>query len=570
MTTFELAPSVADDERAAATAAGVAIENAGLAVLTTLRAYGIDTIFGIPGTHNLEFYRHLRRLGIRAVTSRHEQGAGYAADGWAQRRGLPGVVITTSGPGLLNALSAAGTAYCESRPLILLSPGVAVGDEFADTGTLHETKDATGAAGAIVEWSRRVATAADAVEAVHDAFELFRTGRPRPVHIEVPLDVLERTADLDPELLAPRPHPEPSAAGADEVVRAAAALAAASRPVILAGGGAARVGSSLTALAERLGAPVVTTLNGKGSIPESHALALGAELRLHEAREVANRSDVLLVIGAKVGEAELWGGVIDPDGSVVRVDVLGSQLQKNVASDIGLVGHAEAVVPQLLSALETVGHRPAESSWLDLDAVRARCAVEAAGFSPTVAAAAADIAAALPDDVIVAGDSSQITYLGMTSAVRQDASHSFLYTPAYATLGYGLPAAIGARVADPDRPVVCVVGDGALMFAVQELATAVEQALDLTVVCVDNNGYGEIRQNEIDRGIDPIGVQLAQPDWAALADAFGGRGHRVADRAEVGDTIARALATPGLDLVHIPLAVYREAAAAALDPEQNR
>ena len=116
------------------------------------------------------------------------------------------------------------------------------------------------------------------------------------------------------------------------------------------------MGSSLTALAERLGAPVVTTLNGKGSIPESHALALGAELRLHEAREVANRSDVLLVIGAKVGEAELWGGVIDPDGSVVRVDVLGSQLQKNVASDIGLVGHAEAVVPQLLSALETVGH----------------------------------------------------------------------------------------------------------------------------------------------------------------------------------------------------------------------
>ena len=559
-----------DDERAAAFVAGVSIENTGLAVLTTLRSYGIDTIFGIPGTHNLEFYRHLRRLGIRAVTSRHEQGAGYAADGWGQRRGLPGVVITTSGPGLLNALSAAGTAYCESRPLILLSPGVALGDEFADVGTLHETKDATGAAGAIVEWSRRVTTAAEAVQAVHDAFELFRTGRPRPVHIEVPLDILEQAADVDPAQLIARPQPEPSSADVGDVARAAALLAAASRPVILAGGGAARVGSTLTTLAERLGAPVVTTLNGKGSIPESHPLAIGAELRLDVAREVANRSDVLLVIGAKIGEAELWGGAIDPDGTVVRIDVLRSQMQKNVASDFGLVGHAEGVVPQLLSALDGLGYQPAASTWLDLDVVRASCAVEAAGFSPAISAAAADIAAAIPAGAIVAGDSSQITYLGMTSAVRQDASHSFLYTPAYATLGYGLPSAIGARVADPSTPVVCVVGDGALMFAVQEFATAVEQRLDLTVVCVDNSGYGEIRQNEIDRGIDPIGVELAQPDWAALADAFGGRGHRVVDRAEVRETIARAVANPGLDLVHIPLSVYRDALSTGSDLEQDR
>jgi len=575
VTISDLAPDLApamtlDDERAAAFVAGVSIENTGLAVLTTLRSYGIDTIFGIPGTHNLEFYRHLRRLGIRAVTSRHEQGAGYAADGWGQRRGLPGVVITTSGPGLLNALSAAGTAYCESRPLILLSPGVALGDEFADVGTLHETKDATGAAGAIVEWSRRVTTAAEAVQAVHDAFELFRTGRPRPVHIEVPLDILEQAADVDPAQLIARPQPEPSSADVGDVARAAALLAAASRPVILAGGGAARVGSTLTTLAERLGAPVVTTLNGKGSIPESHPLAIGAELRLDVAREVANRSDVLLVIGAKIGEAELWGGAIDPDGTVVRIDVLRSQMQKNVASDFGLVGHAEGVVPQLLSALDGLGYQPAASTWLDLDEVRASCAVEAAGFSPAISAAAADIAAAIPAGAIVAGDSSQITYLGMTSAVRQDASHSFLYTPAYATLGYGLPSAIGARVADPSTPVVCVVGDGALMFAVQEFATAVEQRLDLTVVCVDNSGYGEIRQNEIDRGIDPIGVELAQPDWAALADAFGGRGHRVVDRAEVRETIARAVANPGLDLVHIPLAVYRDALSAASDLEQDR
>ncbi|HKT58114.1 MAG TPA: thiamine pyrophosphate-binding protein, partial [Microbacterium sp.] len=214
-------------ETDAATAAGVAVDNAGLAVLQTLRGYGVDTVFGIPGTHNLEFYRHLPRLGMRAVTSRHEQGAGYAADGWAQRTGMPGVVITTSGPGLLNALSAAGTAYCESRPLILLSPGVALGAEFADVGTLHETKDAVAASGAIVEWSRRVATAAEAVEAVHDAFELFRTGRPRPVHIEVPLDVLEGAADVPHADRDARPHPGSRPADAALVAEAAALLAGA-------------------------------------------------------------------------------------------------------------------------------------------------------------------------------------------------------------------------------------------------------------------------------------------------------------------------------------------------------
>ena len=308
MTSVTSAELVDRAESDAAAAAGVAIDNAGLAVMQTIRAYGVDTVFGIPGTHNLEFYRPLARLGIRAVTARHEQGAGYAADGWAQRTGMPGVVITTSGPGLLNALSAAGTAYCESRPLIILSPGVALGAEFADVGTLHETKDPTAASGAIVEWSRRVTSATEAVQAVHDAFELFRTGRPRPVHIEIPLDVLEGVADVPAVECEPRPHPGLRAAEVDAVTRAARILAGAARPAIVVGGGSTRAGASVTALAERLGAPVVSTLNGKGTVPESHPLAIGAELRLAAARDVVNGADAVLIVGAKVGEAELWAG----------------------------------------------------------------------------------------------------------------------------------------------------------------------------------------------------------------------------------------------------------------------
>lgn len=532
--------------------AGVVRENVGLDVLTLLRDYGVDTVFGIPGTHNLEFYRHLEPLGIRPVTARHEQGAGYAADGWAQQTGLPGVVITTSGPGLLNALSAAGTAYCESRPLLLLSPGVPQGEEFADKGSLHETKDATGAVGAIVEWSRRATTGEEAVQAIHDAFELFRYGRPRPVHLEIPLDVLEGPSSVPAGALVAREPRPPREAAPEAVHDAVAALRGARNPAILAGGGSLRAGADVTRLAEALQAPVVTTLNGKAAIPESHPLSLGSDVRLEAAQHVLEEADVLLILGSKVGEAELWFRQLVPGGTVVRVDILESQLEKNTRCDIGLVGDSAAVVPQLLAGL--VGHAPGPAP--ELGGLRDELRAAARALSPGFAALAGKVAAAVPENAIIGGDSSQVTYLGTASFVPQEVPRSFLYTPAYATLGYGLPASIGAKIAAPGRPVVCVIGDGALMFAVQELATAVEQRLDLVLVCVDNGGYGEIRANETDRGIAPVGVDLVQPDWAALAAAFGASGVRISDADELAVEIRAAIAAGGVRMIHAPAGLF--------------
>ncbi|WP_413317171.1 thiamine pyrophosphate-dependent enzyme [Agrococcus sp. 1P02AA] len=530
--------------------------NAGWAVLRTIAGYGVDTVFGIPGTHNLELYRHLPALGIRAVTTRHEQGAGYAADAWGQRRSvagdvMPGVVITTSGPGLLNALSAGATAFAESRPMIVLSPGVAIGDEFADRGALHETKDQSAAAAAILLWSRRVRSAEEAVEAVHDAFALFRTGRPRPVHIEVPLDVLETETAIDDALLAPRATAAATELDAAALDAAAAALDGAMHPVIVAGGGSVRATAALTELAERLGAVVLTTLNGKGAVPESHPLSLGSELRLAPAAAVVNASDALLVVGSKLGEAELWGNELAPPGAVIRIDIDAAQLDKNLASTIRLQGDARAAIEALAARL----HRgPAEPR--DLEAVRASLVGAARAFAPLEMEAAEAIAAGVPAGAVVTGDSSQITYYGMTSAVRQDSPASMPYMPAYATLGYGLPAAIGSKLASPASPVVVVTGDGALMFSVQELATAVEQRLDIAVVVVDNGGYGEIEQNEADRGIDPIGVRLHQPDWPELARAFGASGTSVADASAVPGAVAAVIAEPGVSLLHIPLSIF--------------
>lgn len=378
----------------------------GRAVLETLKGYGIDTVFGIPGTHSLEFYRPMRELGIRAVTPRHEQGAACGADGWSLVSGLPGVVITTSGPGLLNSLSGAATAYAESRPMILLSPGRPLGQDFRDIGDLHETKDPSGAVNSIVGRSRRVTHGCEAIIMIHDAMRDFTHSRPRPVHIEIPLDILEAELDYTEHQVAPRPLGTPQPAPVDDVERAARALRQAERPVILAGGGSLAAGTDLLQLAEKLEAPVITTTNGKGAIPERHRLSLGADLRLSTAHEFLRSADALLVIGSKVGAAQ------------------------------------------------------------DLTEVFARLDQEGRQWAPELAELNEAIMNAVPADTIIGGDSSQVTCMGSTTFFRAQQPNSLLYMGTYATLGYGLPASIGAKLAAPDRPVVCLVGDGALMFSI--------------------------------------------------------------------------------------------------------
>ena len=526
--------------------------------METLRGYGVNTVFGIPGTHNLELYRPLGELGIHPVTTRHEQGAGYGADGWSLQTGLPGVVITTSGPGLLNALSAAGTAYCESRPMIIVSPGPALGAEFADVGTLHETKDQLGAASAIVEWGRRVRSAEEAVAAIHDAFELFATTRPRPVYLEIPLDVLERETELPAAATAPRELPSPVAPDAAAAAEAAALLAGAARPAILAGGGSRRAGAQLRALAERIAAPVVTTLNAKGVLDEHHPLSAGSNLRLAAGRRVAQEADVLLVVGSKLGEAELWVPRLEAGGTVIRIDLLESQIDKNQRADVGLVGDAAATLSAILDALPEEDPDPARTETAEAlvrDALAA-ARTESAELSATNTVLAERIAAALPEHAIISTDSSQIAYWGLLNALRVSEPNSTPYMATYATLGYGLPAALGSRIASPHRPSFVVTGDGALMFSMNEFITVVEQGEDVTVIVVDNGGYAEIKQNEADAGIAPVGVDLAQPDWVAVADAFGGRGRSAGNQAELARAVEAAVSEGGLQLIHIDQAAF--------------
>lgn len=511
--------------------------NGGAAVIESLAAHGVDTVFGIPGTHNLELFRHLPAAGIRCITTRHEQGAGYAADGYHQVSGRPGVVITTSGPALFNVAAAAGTAWAESRPLLIISPGLPTGTDGGDAGQLHETKNSSGAFNEIVAWSRRVGSPEQAAAAVTDAFAFFAAGRPRPVHLEVPLDVLEQPWTGAAVVAAAA---EPAVPEAAAISAAAAALAGAARPVIVAGGGARGAATGIRSLAERLGAAVITTTNGKGVLPEDHPLAAGASIRLRAAQQHLAATDVALVVGSELGDAELWEGRIDT-ATVIRLDVDPGQLDKNRTAQLPLLGDAAATLHKLMSDIGPGTAGPAHTGHAaDL---RRACAAEAladggAAWRPVVRA----VRQALPAGSTLVGDSSQVTYFGAVHFFDTGAPGEFLYMAGFATLGYGLPAAIGAQLADPNRAVAVLLGDGALMFSVQEIVTAVEQRLPIPIVVVDNGGYAEIKDQQARREIPPIGVDLLTPDLPALARACGAYGVEAADAAAVTDLVRAALA----------------------------
>lgn len=543
---------------------GPAQRTGGLAVIAALARHGAQMAFGIPGTHNLEFYRHLEPLGIRAVTPRHEQGAGYAADGYYQVTGRPGVVITTSGPGLTNAITAAATAYAESRPMVLVSPGMPLGTEGQDMGQLHETKDSSGALSRLLVWSRRVRTAEAAAQAVVDAFEEFGRKRPGPVHIEVPLDVLE--GPWLSELPEPAVLPEPVVAPAP-VAEAADLLRAARTPMIVAGGGARGAAAELRAVAERLGAPVATTANGKGVLPEDHPLSLGANVRLAAVQDASREADVLLVIGSELADSDLWGGRIGahPGQSgprVIRIDIDPDQMHKNLRSDVLLCTDAQAGLRAVLGQLgETTAQSPSDDAGSGpaerAASLRQRMAgdFDLDGILPEITRIVQDAAG---DDVIIAGDSSQVTYDGTVHALVARGCGQLLYMPGYATLGYGLPAAIGAKLGAPERPVAAIVGDGAAMFAVQEIMTAVELELPVLFLVVDNGGYKEIEAQMDERDIPHIGVRLRRPDFAALGTAMGAHGVALSAtapqwREQLGTAVREALAADGPTVLGLTL-----------------
>lgn len=521
----------------------------GESLVRALAAHGVTHVFGIPGTHNLEIYRHLGAHGIDHTAPRHEQGAGYAADAYSRATGTPGVALTTTGPGLLNIAAAVGQAYSDSVPLLVVSPGMPSNHPVQSTGLLHEARSQTGALSHVAGFSHRVSSVEEIEIAVARAFTYFRTGRPRPAHIEVPLDLLEATYRPG----APRRAPTmaPPAADSAAIERAVRALAGAERPGIVLGGGALAAADDCLALAERLAAPVVTTANGKGVVDEHHPLSLGVSLHSPAVQEWLADRDVLFAVGTELAESDFWSAPPVPRGRVVRLDIDPAQMYTGVPADIPLVGDAGATLPLLVGALPAAPlARTGESARAVAD-LRARRDAETRTrdlrWTPWLDA----IGRVLADDAILTSDSAQCCYYGALPHLRTGARGRFLHPTGFGTLGYALPAAVGAKVAFPGRQVVALSGDGGLQFSVQELATAAQLRLPLPVVVFDNGGYGEIRDEMVARGDTPLAVDHAPVDLSAVARAYGGRGVRVSRVDELAPLLVRALDTTAVTVITI-------------------
>lgn len=514
----------------------------GEALVAALADHGVEVVFGIPGTHNLEIYKHLALQGVRHVSPRHEQGAGYAADGYARTTGKVGVAVVTSGPALLNAATAVAQAWSDSVPVLVVSPGLPLRHPATGNGLLHETRDQGAALRAVAAASLRATSVAEIPTTVAQAFALMTSGRPRPVHLEVPLDVLEEAAEVTRVAPLPRTTPLPS----EPALAAAVARLEGSRcPVMLVGGGAKQAAAEVRELAERLGAPVVTTTNGKGVLPEDHELALGAGVHLPTVKALVEAADVVVAVGTELAPADLWYGPLPVAGKLVRVDIDPVGAVTNASPEVALVGDAAVTLRELA---KRVSHAPAE---IDVAAWRERKRADSRREGAEWTALVDAMAQALPRDVILSTDNAMACYYGAMANVATHTPASFLFPTGFGTLGYGLPAAIGAKVGNPGRPVVAMLGDGGVMFTVQELATAAVLGIALPVVVVDNDGYGEIRNEMVDRQ-DPVhAVDFPAPDFAALGRALGCHGVTVDDPADVTAAITAALAADRPTVIHV-------------------
>ena len=330
----------------------------GALAVRSLERHGVEVVFGIPGTHNLPIYAALADGPIRHITPRHEQGAGYAADGYARASGRPGVVITTTGPGVLNAATAAAQAWSDSVPMLLIAPGMPLAHPVASTGYLHEMLDQRLALSGVLEHAVRVQTPAELARELADAFGAFVGERPRPRYIEIPLDLLAIEGAGATVMAAPQQPRSP----APEAVRSAAGmLSGARRPLVVAGGGSHGAAGELVELLDR-GVPVMTTINGKGVVDERHPLALGARMPVAAGRRMVEEADVLIVVGSDLGQSDHWS-TLEPEGFVVRVDIDPAQAHGNVAAGVALVSEARVALRSILDQLEPGAPDPDPGGW---------------------------------------------------------------------------------------------------------------------------------------------------------------------------------------------------------------
>ncbi|TPK74051.1 5-guanidino-2-oxopentanoate decarboxylase [Mesorhizobium sp. B2-4-15] len=511
----------------------------GEALITLLEAHGVDTVFGIPGVHTVELYRGLARSKIRHVTPRHEQGAGFMADGYARASGRPGVAFVITGPGLTNTLTAMGQARADSVPMLVISGVNAMPTLGKGLGFLHELPDQRGMMEKVALLSQRITEASELPGALAQAFALFSSSRPGPVHIEIPTDVMVKPVDDIAALLSNAAPPAPDG---EAIASAAKLIAAARRPLILAGGGAKRAEAALQRLAERLGAPVVETTNARGLL-HRHPLCVPASPSLKAVRALMAEADLVIAAGTEFGPTDYDGygdgGFVLPS-NLIRIDIGADQLARRPVT-VAIQADCAEAIEALLTAIGADHTAAPDGEGRAAEARKGAFAELSPAYVAQVHAVEM-IRDALPGAIVV-GDSTQPIYAANLYYDHDRPGGWFNAATGFGALGYGPPAAIGAALAMPDAPIVCLTGDGGFQFTLPELGAALDAQAPVIFVVWNNRGYREIETSMLDVGVEPVGVSPAPPDFCKLAEAYGIGAERLGNIDALPQALKHARAT---------------------------
>ena len=522
------------------------MQTVGEALVNLLEQYGVDTVFGIPGTHSIELYRGLENSGIRHILPRHEQGGGFMADGYARSTGKPGVCFVITGPGVTNMTTPMGEAYMDSVPMLVISPVNPPDSGKYNQGRLHEITDQSAVTAPITAFSATVTCADHIPELISRAFTVFNCQRPRPVHISIPLDIITQTVDMPWQAIS---MPAASAATMDGLQQAANMIDQAEKALIIVGGGARFTSESVIEFAEKAAIPVTSSVAGRGVVPASHALAVAAQLRTEPVKQLAKDADLLIILGSELSQTDHWDDDI-PDclpKKQIRINLNPGALQATNES-LSIIADVHSTLGQLIPLLETADSTKHQNARARIGNLKHQLAATMTPKELRHSEVLKMLMPSLPEDCTVVSDMTQLAYTAI-DFIALEKPNSWFHPTGYGTLGYALPAAMGVAIANPEQPVLAIVGDAGIQYTLAELTLAAELKLNLTVLLWNNDALLQISDDMDNANISRFAVTQKNPDFIKLARACNWQAVEVNDLEILSSQVESGLKKTGSPLL---------------------
>ncbi|MCP1834622.1 MULTISPECIES: thiamine pyrophosphate-dependent enzyme [unclassified Bradyrhizobium] len=535
----------------------------GEAIVNGLVAHGVDTVFGLPGAQIYGLFDAFHQAQLKVIGARHEQACGYMAFGYARSSGKPGVFSVVPGPGVLNASAALLTAFGCNEPVLCLTGQVPTQFLGKGRGHLHEMPDQLATLRTFVKWADRIEYPDNAPALVSRAFQEMLSGRRGPASLEMPWDVFTQRTQVAPvKPFDPLPAPQPDA---DRIKAAADLIAGSKAPMIFVGSGAIEAREEILELAEMIDAPVVAFRSGRGIVSNAHELGL----TMASAYKLWPKTDLMIGIGTRLELPTMSRWPYQPAGlKCVRIDIDPVELRRWPA-DAGVIADAKAGTADLAAAVRKVGYRRTSGRRAAIREATAATEQEIQRIRPQMAYLKI-LREVLPASAIVTDELSQVGFASWYGFPIYE-PRTFVTSGYQGTLGSGFPTALGAKVANPDKPVVAITGDGGFMFGVQELATAVQFKIAVVTLVFNNNAYGNVRRDQRERFDGRVvASDLVNPDFVKLAESFGVGAARVTSPDHFRPVLEKALADGGPYVISVEVPTDSEVSPWALiHPARN-